>query len=355
VKTYQGLNRKRSSGFGLVEIMVAMVIGLFGVLIMLQVLTVSEEQKRTTTSGNEAMNEGVLALYAIQSDVRMGGFGITDPKVLGCSLQLRVGVTLPSLSPVTINPALITGADASTDTLLVFYSNSLGTPQGDVVIGAGNTVQTPSAFVANDWVVVAPTVRPAPCNLTLDRVSNVAAGAVTLTSGTTAAVGATLFNLGQSYRAIGYAVRGANLTQCDYTNAAVNCAAGGSWVAIANNIVSLRAQYGRDTAMGAMDTFVDAYDQATPDPAVTPNTLCGWARISAVRMALVSRSVQLEKDVVTAAAPLWEGSVAGNPTGSASHPIVLTANASWQNYRYKVFQSMVPLRNMSWMGVVTGC
>lgn len=349
------LGRKRAQGFGLIEIMVAMVIGLFGVLIMLQVLTVSEEQKRSTTSGNEAVNEGVLALYAIQSDMRMGGFGVTDPKILGCSLQLRVGVTLPSLSPVTINPALIPVGDANTDRLLIFYSNSLGTPQGDVVIGAGNVVQTPSAFVANDWVVVAPAVRPAPCNLTLDRVANVAGSAVTLTSGTTAAVGATIFNLGQSYRAIGYAVRGSNLTQCDYTDAAVNCAVAGSWASLANNIVSLRAQYGRDTAIGAMDSFVDVYDQATPDPAVTPNTLCGWARIPAVRLALVSRSVQLERNAVTAAAPLWEGSVVNNPLGSAAHPVVLTADANWQNYRYKVFQSMVPLRNMSWMGVVTGC
>lgn len=349
------LHRKRSAGFGLIEIMVAMVIGLFGVLIMLQVLTVSEEQKRTTTSGNEAVNEGVLALYAIQGDVRMGGFGVTDPKVLGCSLQLRPGVTLPSLSALTINAALIPAADANTDTVLAFYGNSLGTPQGDVVIGGGNVVQTPSAFVAGDWVVVAPAVRPTPCNLTLDRVTGVAGAVVTLSSGAAVAVGATIFNMGQSYRAIGYAVRGSNLTQCDYTNAAVNCLVAGSWASLANNIVSMRAQYGRDTAGGAMDTFVDVYDQATPDPAVTPNTLCGWARISAVRIALVARSIQLEKDVVTAAAPVWEGSVVNNPLGSTANPIVLTADANWQNYRYKVFQSMVPLRNMSWMGVVTGC
>ncbi|MEK9802838.1 MAG: PilW family protein [Curvibacter sp.] len=347
--------RRPQSGFGLVEIMVAMLIGMFGVLIMLQVLNVSEEQKRTSTSGNDAMNEGVLALYAIQSDIRMAGYGINDPKILGCSLTLRAGVVLGGLAPVVINSANITGADVNTDTVFVFHSNSFGTPQGDTVIAAGNVVQTPSAFVANDWVVVAPAARPTPCNLTLDRVANVAAGAVTLTSGTAMNAGDTLFNFGQTYRAIGYAIRNGGLTSCDYTNAGVNCAVAGSWNSIASNIVSLRVQYGRDVTAPGMDAVVDLYDQATPNPAVTPNTLCGWSRISAVRLALVSRSAQMEKDNVTTVVPTWEGSAAGNPVGSTAAAFVLNGDADWQKYRYRVFQTLVPIRNMSWMGVVTGC
>jgi type IV pilus assembly protein PilW len=344
------------AGFSLVEILVSMVIGMFGVLIMLQVLNVSEEQKRTTTGGNDAMNEGVLALYSIQKDVRMSGFGISDTKILGCRITLRAGVDLPALAPVVINPGNIPAADANTDSLLVFYSNSYGTPQGDVVIGAGNTVQTPSAFTVNDWVVVGPAVRPAPCVLTLDRVTNVAGGAVTLASGTAAAVGATLFNLGQTYRAVGYAIRNGNLTTCDYTVAAVDCSVPGSWNSIADNIVSLRVQYGRDNSAPAMDGVVDQFDQATPDPNVTPNTLCNWSRVSAARMAVVARSALMERDDVTAAGGvLWEGSAADNPAGSTAAPVVLTANADWRKYRYRVFQGLVPIRNMNWMGVVTGC
>ena len=346
---------RRQTGFGLVEIMVAMLIGMFGVLIMMQVLTVSEEQKRTTTSGNDAMNEGVLALYAIQSDARMAGYGITDPKILGCSLQLRAGVTLTGMAPVVINAANITGADANTDTLLVFYGNSYGTPQGVTVTATGNTVQTPSAFVINDWVIIAPAARPAPCNLALDRVSNVAGQVVTLASGAAMTAGATLFNLGQSYRAIGYAIRGGNLTSCDYANAAVNCTVAGEWNSISSSIVSLRAQYGRDTTMPGMDMIVDSYDQVSPNPAVTPNTLCGWSRISAIRMALVARSTLMEKDEVTGGAPIWDGSVANVPPGSTAAAVDLTGDANWKNYRYKVFQSLVPIRNMSWMGAVTGC
>lgn len=349
------LNRKHSAGFGLVEVMVAMLIGMFGVLVMMQVLSVSEEQKRTTTSGNDAMNEGVMALYALQSDVRMSGYDISDVKLMGCNLLLRAGVTLNGLAPVTINSSNITGNDANTDTLLVFYGNNNGSPQGDLVFNAGNNIQTPSAFVTNDWVVVAPAIRPSPCNLTLERVNNVAGSVLSLISGAAMAKGDTLFNIGQSYRAVGYAVRNGNLTMCDFTDTTKDCTVAGNWAAIANNIVSMRAQYGRDTTVGAMDGIVDVYDQTTPSVAVTPNTACSWSRISALRLAIVARSIQVEKAAVTTVAPTWDGSVANNPAGSAASPINLSGATNWRNYRYKVFQTLVPIRNVSWMGVVPSC
>lgn len=369
MKNHPRFNRKRASGFGLVEIMVAMLIGMFGVLIMMQVLTVSEEQKRTTTSGNDSMNEGVLALYSIQTDVRMGGYGIADAKILGCRITLRAGLTLDSLSPVTILPAgnpfpaYFPAPDANTDGLLAFYSSNYGSPQGVAVIGAGNLVQTPSSFAAGDWVVVAPAVRVTPCNLVLNRVTgvNLATGVITLASAPVPAIGDTVFNLGQNYRAVGYAVRGSNLATCDFTIA--DCAIPASWTALSGNIVSLRAQYGQDATVPNMDGFVDAYNQDTPNPAVTPNTLCGWSRIQSLRLALVSRSVQIGSldrstgltEVLTPAPPLWDGGIANNPAGSTAASIVLTGDPNWQNYRYKVFQTVVPIRNMAWMGVVTGC
>lgn len=346
LKNHMRLNRKNSAGFGLVEVMVAMLIGMFGVMVMMQVLAVSEEQKRSTMGGNDAMNEGVMALYALQSDVRMSGYEISDKRIMGCSLLLRAGVTLNSLAPVTINSSNIAGADANTDTLLVFYGNGTGTPQGDLVFNTtgGNNLQTPSMFATNDWVINAPATRPSPCNLTLQRVNTVVGSIVNLVSGAALPLNSTLFNIGQSFRAVGYAVRSGNLTMCDFTDTTKDCTVATNWSSIANNIVSLRAQYGRDTASGAMDGIVDIYDQTTPSGS---NTACAWARISAVRLAIVSRSVQYEKTAVTSAAPTWDG--------SAASAIDLSGDASWRNYRYKVFQTIVPIRNVSWMGVVPSC
>lgn len=381
------VNRKRSLGFGLVEILVAVLIGMFGVLIMMQVLATSEEQKRTTTSGNDALNEGILALYAIQSDVQSAGNGVTDPLLLGCNLTLR---TAPSTLTIPLAPVLINtvgtatfpfpAADANTDTLFVFASRGVGSPQGDKVTGAGNQIQNPPAYNVNDMVVwvrmdnsTNPPKRLEPCNLTLDRVAavDVAARTVTLASGAVMNSADYIFNFGQAYRANGYAVRNGNLTLCDYSNTAKGCDQVQNWIAINNNIVSLRAQYGRDIspaippavpAPGAaqpigMDGVIDVYD--VPDPTLAMG-YCDRARISAVRLALTSRSAVMEKDAVTGVAggvpaPVWEGTNAGVPVGSAAAPITLSANPNWTFYRYRVFQSVMPIRNISWIGKVSTC
>ena len=139
-------------------------------------------------------------------------------------------------------------------------------------------------------------------------------------------------------------MRNGNLTVCDYI--ANDCSAAGNvnnaaiWAPIASNIVSLRAEYGSDATV-PMDGFVDAYSP------VTPATACGWARVSAIRVALIARSSQYDRDNVTAAAPLWQG--------SASSPVVLSGFADWQHFRYKIFQTVVPLRNMAWQGAQQSC
>lgn len=355
-------------GFSLIELMVAMAIGLFGILVMMQVYMSSEANKRNTTSGGDAMNEGVMAIYALQRDVRMGGFGFSDHKLLGCNIRLRAGVTLNAMAPVTINHASIPAGDANTDTLLMVYATTSNSPQGDKINSAANGVQTPSAFSVNDWVIEAPATRPDPVvstdpafgayinvisaacapTLVLDRVATVVAAPSTLTLASNAAlgIGSTLFNIGpRAPKIVAYAIRGGNLTLCDYTvndcSAAASAGNSAVWVPIASNIVSLRAEYGRDTsAVGSMLGAVNLYDQTTP------TTTCTWARISAVRMALVARSAQVATGA-TSVAPIWYG--------SANNPINLTGNLAWQNYRYKTFQTVIPIRNVAWQGAVPGC
>jgi type IV pilus assembly protein PilW len=106
-----------------------------------------------------------------------------------------------------------------------------------------------------------------------------------------------------------------------------------------------------------MDGIVDVYDQVTPAPA----NGCDWLHVSSVRIALVGRNGQPDKNIVTTAAPTWAASVANNPAGSTMLPIDLTGtNAAlaasgftWQNYRYKVFETTVPIRNISIIGAPT--
>jgi type IV pilus assembly protein PilW len=367
--------RRRTAGFSLVEIMVGMVIGMFGIIIMMQVFGLAETQKRATTSGGDAQTSGAIALFGLQRDIRQAGLGVSDVKITGCNLLLRAGVTLNVMAPVTINHASIPAGDANTDTLLVVYGNSNGSPQGDGIssqpAAASYAVQTPTSHVIGDKVIAAPQTRASPCNLVLDSVLNIVTPNVVVSTGVAAMSNGTLFNLGQSPKILAYAVRGGNLTVCDYT---VNdCSAAGStgsstvWVPVASNIVSMKAQYGKDTNT-PMDGVVDTYNQ------VALASACDIAKTSSIRIALVARSAEPEKNptstsaattwnVITTAAPTWEASVvsAAAPTNPTAVPIDLTAlanlpaNATWQSFRYRVFQGVVPVRNVAWQGVQTGC
>jgi type IV pilus assembly protein PilW len=423
LSVYSRSPRPSAAGFSLVEIMVGMVIGMLGLIIMMQVLSLSEGQKRTTTGGGDAQSNGAIALFGLQRDLRQAGFGVSDPNLLGCSLVLRAGVTLNAFAPVTINHAGIPAGDANTDTVLLVYSRTRGSPQGDSIVTQPATGQagvaaqwdiyqmaTPSSFTNGDMVIATPQIRQSPCNLSVTSVvgannaatyANNANVVVATGTGLPSMTNGLLFNLGSAPQVLVYAVRNGNLTLCDYMvndcGSAANTGNAAIWVPIANNIVSLKAQYGRDTMNGltplntTMDGIVDWYDQTTPlgpsshpvsaqgatqpDPPMAPGAggptyQCAFARISAVRLALVARNANYEKTAVTTIAPVWAGSVAhtppnpptiGDSIGWAADPIDLTPNtnltppATWQNYRYRVIQTVAPLRNLAWQGVPTGC
>lgn len=350
---------RNSRGFSLVEIMVGMVIGLLSMLVILQVFSVFETQKRTSTGGSDAQSAGAIALYGMQRDIRQSGYGLNSYNLFGCTVLLPApsAATVP-LAPVTIYPsgtvsALFPATDPNTDLILVMYGNTAGVPQGDSITSqTGNvyTVGTPSTYALNDNVIAQKQVVPAPCNLSFDRITAIpapgASGPVTVAAGVAGVASGSLFNLGPTPKVVAYAVMGGNLMICDYFTA--NCALPASWTPIASNIVSLRAEYGRDINSAPMDGIVDQYDQTLPLNA------CDLARVSAIRIALVARNPQ-RGPAVTPIAPTWAGTnidlTPGRPTNPAPVPIDLSNDPNWQNYRYKVFQTIVPLKNVVWMGL----
>ena len=356
MKTRPCDSRSGQSGFSLIEIMVGMVIGLLAIIVMMQVFATSEERKRTANAGSNAQNSAVIALDTMQRDIGQSGYGFAMTRLLGCNLQLPFGAPVP-IAPVIINPpvAVIPAGDANTDTLLVSYVLCNDQPEGyNVLIQSGTTytIVGTGMLRVGDRVVAAPAVCGA-TTLVLGTVQTVNASAIQLS---TSAAGTGLFNLGATPRFLAYAVRNGNLVVCDYI--AANCgdataatlANPAIWRLVAENIASLRAQYGRDTSGPPMDGTVDTYDQTTPA------TACQWARIPAVRLALVARSAQYEKENVTLAAPQWSGSTSPTPVviGVPTNPDG-TADALWQRYRYRVFETVVPIRNVAWMGAVSGC
>ena len=67
-----------------------MLIGLLAILVISQVLLVSEGQKRTTTVGSDSQVNGALSLYTIQRDIQTAGYGFTSsPAIVGCPISAR--------------------------------------------------------------------------------------------------------------------------------------------------------------------------------------------------------------------------------------------------------------------------
>ena len=345
--------RRGQRGFSLIEILVAMVIAMIAVVIMMEVLLSSDQRTRTSNAGNDALGTGAVMLHMLRRDVQQAGYGINTINLLGCNLTTPSGAAVP-LAPVVINPAatLVPAGDANTDPLIVIYGHANRQPEGNSVFsvsGNEHTMQSPSAFAQNDYVIAYPGSCAAA--LGLEQVTDVSA--LTVTVDTVEPTAATLYNLGPSPRIVAYAVRNGQLTSCDFMTADCRVNNAANWTAVAGGVVSLRAQYGRDTApAGSTDGAVDVWDQTTPTSA------CGWARASAVRFALVARSSQYESkfnattgqrecDQVTAAAPTW--------LGSADDPVDLSADGDWQCYRYKTLQTVAPSRNIVWMGSQAGC
>lgn len=377
--------RQKSAGFSLVEIMVAMVIGLIGIIIMLQVYSNFEAQKRITAGGDDAQNAGAIALYGLQRDIQQSGWGISASGVLGCNLTLPASGAVPArtlaMAPVMINPApsIIPLGDSNTDTLLVVYGNGNGGQEGSPVGAAppsGFTginvygIGSPFEFHTGDRVISV-TPPPATCNLSLDVVppngADTAGGNLTVASGVAGMALGKVYNLGQAPHIFAYAIRGAALTVCDYLkddcSDPANTGNKTVWLPIASNIVSMKAQYGHDTLTASISALpaippyptyqVNIFDQATPTGA------CGWFRTPAIRLALVARNGQNNQTGVTPAAPVWGGSVtvaASSPMpGNTATPISLAQNTNWHNYRYKVFETIAPIRNITTQWVQPGC
>jgi type IV pilus assembly protein PilW len=122
-------------------------------------------------------------------------------------------------------------------------------------------------------------------------------------------------------------------------------------------IVMMQALYGKAT--GTDTNQVNVYEKTAP------TTNAQWQQVKSVRIAVVARSVQYEKEAVTANAPVWD--VGGASTGtiavagasstlpgcsSSSACLKLDVSslvgADWQHYRYKVYDTIVPLRNALW-------
>jgi type IV pilus assembly protein PilW len=344
-------------GVGLIEVMVSIVIAMLLVLVIYQIYEVSEGQKRTITAGSDATQNAAFGLYTLTRDLATAGNGIASTTVKGSSVLDQCSMLSPeATSPM---PVMITAGatDADPDTITVLYggSSSLATAVRFMQNSAGNTyvVQGPVGFSPQDAVVA---VQGATCTLstidaggvTVDATTGFSTLTVTPVAGNLAAaygaVAASLVNLGPTAAMgrIAYTVD----TATHALRTQQRLPADGPVVPLVSEVVNLKAQYGLDTdGDGIIDKWQDASGAWTPAGlaglAVTDRT-AKIRQVVALRVAIVTRSSQFEKDPVTT------GPLVMFDTTLDGTEVSMALSADDQHYRYKVLETIVPLRNAIW-------
>jgi type IV pilus assembly protein PilW len=392
------LARHLSRGFSMVELMVAMVISLIGVIIIFQVFETSEGVRRTATSGGDAQQNGAVALYFMERDLRNAGMGINDTIYAGCNMigsdSARTTPNFPPLgNPMILAPAFVTaGANAQTpDQFAVFYGsqNQIGnstTLVANMILPTSPlTVQSRFAFRPGDLLLLLEpgsgkncvfmevTSLPAiPSNqvnhdpgaygASFTARFNPAAGMGVTYGGANTGSVTRVFNLGNLHDDVNFpASQNVTLPVYNLYSVAANntltvsnafVIAGGVPVvnSVADNIVHMRADYGVDDgSVGlANDGILDRYISTAPN----------WSQVIAVRVAVVARSALAEKPAgggatcnTTTVYPTWSGGPPVGPpaTGTMTNRgFDLSSDPNWQCYRYRVFETTVPLRNWIW-------
>lgn len=363
-------------GFSLVEIMVALVIGLITVLVVTQVTVSSIGQRQAATSGADATINSALALYTIERDGKNAGYGISTVRgSLGCKVRSKRGAA--ALTEFQLLPAVITdGASGAPDTLQFrasnkngialptriavdhaktasnFYVDSdVGIQAGDLMIAVTDVLDT-SPTPTRWCTLFAVTAAPAGggSNLIWHETSNVVNPATSIMPNSGYVIGDYLINLGSFMDRTYYVDAATNelkLTEIDFVGGATTTQSAYP------NIVQLQAVYGLDTDA---DKVVDSWT------ATAPTTPVEWQQIRALRVALVARGREREAGIVTLdgdatastcasdtphpAAICWRPDPTGN--GVKIDVNIGNANPDWQHYRYQVVETTIPLRNVVW-------
>lgn len=343
--------RPSHAGFTLVELMIGLAIGMLATLVVMQVFSVFEFQKRATTGAGDAQTNGNIALYGISRDLQIAGYALkntglpaTPVSALMCATPIPdfsgVAASAVSLSPVSITDG---GAGNGSDSITIRYGTSamggITTSVTGPWIGNDLPVNSSLGCASNDVALVingtacvltrlAPVV---PADKTLTFIDNRAAGV---------AVKKSLVSCLGEWNQVTYAV----------APVAGNLLRGAD--PIVEGIVNIQAQYGISAIANSnqVANWVNADMAPWNDPGIADRN-----RIKAVRIAIVARSAAREVGFVTdATCRTAKGTVNYGPCAwddAAVDPapqIDLRADPDWQHYRYKVFETIVPLRNVIW-------
>lgn len=401
--------RQTQLGVSLVELMVAMAIGLIVMIVVYQMFVVSEGTRRTSIAGNDAQMSAAIAMGALQDGIRNGGYGLTSfdsvngVRPLGCDVKgynAALGAFINfRLNPVTISQgadnSVATGVGKDSDSITVVSSdleyptvpvnllsgmtnttgdllvtNRFSVRPGDVIIIADNGVNTTPPQAGTLVCALAeatgtPTSPPGPT--VLATVRHVTGTYVDLSgnnklvrfngpagigatagnpAGTMFKTTASVYNFGPNPSVVTFSVQNNQLIRSNLL--------GNTNQALVDGVVALQAQYGvgLDTldsnGLPGTDGFADVFNPSAGQGAWQTAMPANPGLVIAVRVAVLTRGNLIEqKDKTTG---LCNATPATSPELSwGGGTFDVTGTVDWDCYRYKKFEAIVPLRNIIWM------
>ena len=338
-------------GATLLDVLVGLGVGLLAMVIVHQAFVAVDKVRRDAASVADAQSSGAFALYAMTSQIGNAGAGTTAAAqwLDTCPATANIATTLRPLD------VLITdgGAADRSDSLVVRQATApiIATPAAfaaPAATGASFHVESvDGVFAVGDRVVAIS--RTGACAMAqLTAVGAAVAGVVDLAHSAITVdmpVTSVLLNLGPAARAsvLRYDVSADVLRSTDLANADAP-------VPLTSNVINVKFQYGIDSdGDGMLDTWASAGSSGSWTPAVllaAPRATL--ERIKAVRIGVIVRADRIDRaltrayhwvlfdcelDDKSACPGRLEGTIAGSASGG---------------YRYRAFETIVPLRNVIW-------
>ncbi|QNA89385.1 pilus assembly protein PilW [Massilia sp. Dwa41.01b] len=380
----------RMRGFSVVELLVSVAIGLLALGFATRLVTGAESAKSSAIATSDSMQNGMLAMFSISGDAQQAGYGLNDPLLVGCNTFFRdtEGYELAAaggLHPLV--PALIESNGTRPDTITLYSGSSQGGSGTARVVGYDANLPTslqlggePYGFSRGDVVVLAAEDGSGDCAL-----AQVSADPVKPISPANPVLKVAEVDVDFRYNAnegsIGIPVLPGNMrvfhlgragalsfhtwsVDQGFLQLRATDMAGASRLpaTVADNIVSIKAQYGFDTrdeenfvkreilSVGKWSpTMIDA------DGIGGVGNRGDYQRIVALRIAVVARSKKRESQqggcTATTARPTVFASQ--SPVGVNAVPMEVDVAVpgdpvDWRCYRYRVFETVMPMRNSQW-------
>lgn len=339
-------------GLTLVELLVGLATGLVVLLVVSQVMQSFEGQKRTSTGGNDSQTNGAVALYLLEQEIRMAGYGLFGPEGAYCRNGINIykdGGVVKNAEPFA--PARIIDGGDGADSIVLMRSDGVadalplsivkGMPQRSSVV----TVGSDGGLQEGDLVVLGERNGNKVCTvMQLSQPPKNTGNGVNLIHNTGSGspdnpkdpfpvayeVGDIAFRYGDG-TSFGrrFSVRCDHLVESDPVDVADNSVTCANSTPIVAQVVDLQAEY------GVVDGGALTWQSATGDwAALDADEIL---QIRAIRVGVVTRHPQFEKNAVPAPpVPTWMGDATTE---------LIAANA---NYRHRIFETVIPLRNVIW-------